>query len=48
MIHDFLKYIETLINIFRLSEKLDAAGDTLSRIFNFSKNQLEKNKERYI
>ena len=37
MIHDFLKYIETLINIFRLSEKLDAAGDTLTRVFNISK-----------
>lgn len=48
MIHDFLKYIETLINIYRLSEKLDAAGDTLSRVFNISKNQFEKNKDRHI
>ena len=36
MIHDFLKYIETLISIFRLSEKLDAAGDTLTRVFNIT------------
>jgi len=36
MIHDFLKYIETLISIFRLFEKLDAAGDTLTRVFNIT------------
>jgi hypothetical protein len=48
MIHDFLKYIETLINIFRLSEKLDAAGDTLTRVFNISKKDLLDNKEKHI
>jgi len=36
MISDFVKYIDTLIQIYRLSEKLDAAGDTLSRIFEMS------------
>lgn len=36
MIADFVKYIDTLIQIYRLSEKLDAAGDTLSRIFEMS------------
>lgn len=33
MISDFIKYIDALVQIFRLSEKLDAAGDTLTRIF---------------
>lgn len=33
MIADFVRYIETLVHLFRLSEKLDAAGDTISRIF---------------
>jgi hypothetical protein len=33
MVSDFLDYIDMLISFFRLSEKLDAAGDTLSRIF---------------
>ena len=33
MVADFINYIDMLINFFRLSEKLDAAGDTLSRIF---------------
>ena len=33
MISDFIKYIDALVQIFRLSAKLDAAGDTLSRTF---------------
>lgn len=33
MVADFMHYVETLINLYRLSEKLDAAGDTLTRIF---------------
>ena len=33
MIQDFVRYIDTLIQVYRLFEKLDAAGDTLSRIF---------------
>lgn len=33
MIADFMKTIDTLIQVYRLSEKLDAAGDTLSRVF---------------
>ena len=36
MIADFVRYIETLVQLFRLSEKLDAAGDTISRIFKIS------------
>jgi len=36
MIGDFIKYIDVLIQVFRLSMKLDAAGDTLSRIFAMS------------
>ena len=32
MIVDFLSYVETLINLFRLSEKLDAAGASLTSI----------------
>lgn len=33
MIQDFLDFVETLINMFRLSEKLDSAGYTLTNIF---------------
>ena len=33
MIADFMNTIDTLIQVYRLSEKLDAAGDTLSRVF---------------
>lgn len=33
MIADFVRYIEALVQLFRLSEKLDAAGDTIQRIF---------------
>ena len=33
MIVDFLAYIEILINLFRLAEKIDAAGASLSSIF---------------
>lgn len=33
MISDFLTFIEVLVNLYRISEKLDAAGDTLARIF---------------
>jgi len=33
MIADFIKYIDALVQVYRLSEKLDAAGDTLTRIF---------------
>lgn len=29
MIADFVRYIESLVGLFRLSEKLDAAGDTI-------------------
>jgi len=36
MIADFVKYIDVLVQIYRLSMKLDAAGDTLSRIFSES------------
>ena len=36
MIADFVKYVDILVQIYRLSEKLDAAGDTLSRIFQMS------------
>jgi hypothetical protein len=43
MIADFVRYIDTLIQIFRLSEKIDAAGDTLSRIFEMAFNQSQKN-----
>ena len=38
MIADFVRYIDTLIQVFRLCEKLDAAGDTVTRIF---KNKTE-------
>jgi len=33
MIADFIVYIENLINLFRLFQKIDAAGDTLLRVF---------------
>lgn len=33
MIVDFLQYIDALIQVYRLSQKLDSAGDTLHRIF---------------
>jgi hypothetical protein len=36
MISDFMKYIDILIQVYRLAEKLDAAGDTLTRIFKSS------------
>jgi len=36
MIADFVRYIDALITFFRLTEKLDAAGDTLTRIFRMS------------
>jgi hypothetical protein len=36
MIADFIRYIDTLVQIFRMTEKLDAAGDKLGRIFKFS------------
>ena len=42
MVSDFLKYIETLIQIYRLCEKLDAAGDTLTRIFEGSLGNTSK------
>ena len=44
MVADFITYIETLINLFRLSEKLDAAGDTLTRIYSELHDQLKENK----
>ena len=33
MISDFITFVEILVNLYRISEKLDAAGDTLARIF---------------
>lgn len=33
MIADFITFVEVLVNLYRISEKLDAAGDTLARIF---------------
>lgn len=36
MINEFLQYIDGLISVFRLSQKLDSAGDTLPRIFAIS------------
>ena len=33
MISDFISFVEILVNLYRISEKLDAAGDTLARIF---------------
>ena len=33
MIADFIRYIDTLVQFFRITEKMDAAGDRLSRIF---------------
>ena len=33
MIADFMKYIDILIQVYRLAEKLDAAGDTVTRVF---------------
>lgn len=33
MISDFITFVEVLVNLYRISEKLDAAGDTLARIF---------------
>jgi hypothetical protein len=48
MIQDFLKYVETLIHVFRLSEKSDAAGDTITRIMRIAKNDENKNNEKHI
>jgi hypothetical protein len=49
MIQDFVKYIDVLVQIYRLSEKLDAAGDTLSRIFAMSaENPGKKYKAKYL
>jgi hypothetical protein len=42
MIIDFLQYIDVLIQIYRLSQKLDSAGDTLPRIFEISAGQPKK------
>lgn len=37
-----------MINIFRLSEKLDAAGDTLTRIMKLTKDDDYKNREKHV
>jgi len=42
MVADFVRYIEGLISIFRLTEKLDAAGDTMSRIFHLCRESKER------
>jgi hypothetical protein len=47
MIIDFLQYIDVLIQIYRLSEKLDSAGDTLSRILGIAVGQ-PKNQSKAI
>ena len=44
MIADFMKTIDTLIQVYRLSEKLDAAGDTLSRVFKIQVDSGQKYK----
>jgi hypothetical protein len=43
-----LKYVETLIYLFRLSDKLDAAGDTIIRIMKNAKSDENTNKEKHI
>lgn len=52
MISDFITFIEVLVNLFRISEKLDAAGDTLARIFlivyNSKDDSKKKNSLKYI
>ena len=52
MISDFITFIEVLVNLFRISEKLDAAGDTLARIFlivyNSKEDPKKKNSLKYI
>lgn len=51
MISDFITFIEILVNLFRISEKLDAAGDTMARIFQIvyeSKDSSKKGSLKYI
>jgi len=53
MIADFVRYIDILISFFRLSDKLDAAGDPLSRVFKDyyaanSESPSEKVKKEFI
>lgn len=33
MIADFIRYVDTLVQFYRVVQKVDAAGDTLHRIF---------------
>lgn len=42
MIIDFIHYIDVLIQVYRLSQKLDSAGDTLSRTFLMAVGQPKK------
>lgn len=52
MISDFITFVEVLVNLFRISEKLDAAGDTLARIFQMVYNNRDdsnkKNSLKYV
>jgi hypothetical protein len=48
MISDFMKYIDILIQLYRLAEKLDAAGDTLTRVFKIQIDSGKKYKTKAI
>lgn len=51
MISDFLTFVEVLVNLYRISEKLDAAGDTLARIFQTvyeSEEEQSKKTKKYL